>query len=137
MLAYAKRVLALRREHPVFRRRRFFQTGGGVSFYRLDGTTMGDDARDQAGPCAAAVFLDGGAIADPGPDGVPVRDSRSFLLLLNAGWEPVTFTIPPDLPGSWRADLATEHAHGLVAPRADLPLARPGRSLLVLSRPSR
>jgi glycogen operon protein len=133
MLAFARRLVGLRRQHPVFRRRRFFQTGGGVSFHQPDGAPLDDGGLDQTGPCAAAMYLDGDAIPDPGPDGAPVRDDSSFLLLLNAGWDDVAFTIPPALAGEWRAELATEQLDGAVPADAPLPLVRPGRSLLVLS----
>ena len=39
------------------------------------------------------VFLNGDAITEPGPRGEPVRDD-TFLILLSAHSEPVTFTLP-------------------------------------------
>jgi glycogen operon protein len=135
MLAYTRRLVALRRDHPVFRRRRFFQTGDGIAHHAPDGRLLGDAELDQTGPCAVTVHLDGDAIPDAGPDGRPVRDSHSFLLLLNAGWDPSAFAIPPALPGPWHVELASERPDG-AAPGPDPPLDRPGRSLLVLSRPS-
>ncbi len=42
---------------------------------------------------AVAVFLNGDAITEPDPRGEPVRDD-SFLLLLSAHHEPLTFTLP-------------------------------------------
>jgi hypothetical protein len=59
-----------------------------------------------------AVFLDGAAIPDSGPDGTPVPDTRSFLLILNADWRQTDFVIPDALPGDWRVELVTEAADG-------------------------
>ena len=42
---------------------------------------------------SVAVFLNGSAISEPDPRGDPVTDKK-FLLLFNAGAEPITFTIP-------------------------------------------
>ena len=41
---------------------------------------------------ALAVLLNGSAITDPGPRGEAITDD-SFLLLFNAGDQPVTFTL--------------------------------------------
>ena len=135
LLTFAQRQTALRRKHPVFRRRRFFQVGGGVSFYRPDGTPMADSELDANGPCAAAIFLDGKAIPDVDSQGNPVSDTHSFLLLLNASWQDTQFSLPPDLGGSWQAEIATESLDGSTAGNYP-PLLRPGRSLLVLSTPT-
>jgi glycogen operon protein len=40
-----------------------------------------------------AVFLNGSAISEPDPRGDRVTDKK-FLLLFNAGPDPITFTIP-------------------------------------------
>ncbi len=104
-----------------------------MSYYWPDGQPVGDGGLDQGGPCAAAVFLDGTSIPDTGPDGTRVRDTHSFLLALNAAGDPVDFVIPAALAGGWRPESAAEAADG--GGGADvLPLTRPGRSLLVLSR---
>jgi isoamylase len=135
LLAFTQRLTALRRDHPVFRRRRFFQTGGGVSFYHSDGTAMADSDLDASGPCAVAMFLDGEAITDPDAQGNLVTDTRSFLLLLNANWQEIQFSIPAALGSNWQAEIATENPDGSAA-SGQLPLLRPGRSLLVLSAPT-
>jgi isoamylase len=132
LLAFTQRLTTLRRNHPVFRRRRFFQTGGGVSFYRPDGTEMVDSDLDASGPCAAAMFLDGEAIPDPDTQGNLIRDTHSFLLLLNANWQEIQFSIPGALGSNWQAEITTENPDGSAA-STQLPLLRPGRSLLVLS----
>jgi glycogen operon protein len=93
---------ALRREHPVFRRRRFFR--GQPSAGASDGlgdvawlTPAGAEATEDDWRAAAArslgVFLNGEAISEPGPRGGRITDAR-FLLLFNAYPDPVTFILP-------------------------------------------
>ena len=43
---------------------------------------------------AIAVYLDGTDAPDEADDGTPLLDD-DFLILVNAYWEQVTFTIPP------------------------------------------
>ena len=100
LLDFARDLAVLRREHPVFRRRRFFRgrpDGGDgladIAWLTPSGQEMTD--RDWSTPYARAmmVFLNGDAITEPGPRGEPVRDD-SFLILLSAHHEPLTFTLP-------------------------------------------
>ena len=102
MLAFTHRLGKLRRQHPVFRRRRFFTgafvagTGRGVTDIAWL-TPAGEEMTEadwRAGYAkSVAVFLNGSAISEPDPRGDPVTDLK-FLLLFNAGAEPITFTLP-------------------------------------------
>jgi isoamylase len=99
LLEFTCSLIALRRDHPVFRRRRFFSgtapgnTGlGDITWLTPAGTEMtvtdwGSDER------ALAVLLNGNAITEPGPRGEAIVD-QSFLLLFNTADQPVTFTLP-------------------------------------------
>jgi isoamylase len=100
LLEYVRVLSWLRRSHPVFRRRRFFQghTGGGadtadVAWLAPDGREMRDTDWNNPDAKAIAVFLNGEAISEPGPRGQDIVD-QSFLLLFNAGAEAITFTLP-------------------------------------------
>jgi len=118
---------ALRRAHPVFRRRRFFsgrpaQAGPGglgglrdIIWLTPSGQEMTDADWQDGYPRSLAVFLNGEAITEPGTRGKPVRDNN-FLLLFNAHSDAVQFVLP-----------GADHADGwhVVVDTAALP-NRPG-----------
>jgi isoamylase len=140
--AFTKKLLDLRRDHPVFRRRQYLEgadpEGSGlpdVWWFRADGRRM--TRRDWNEQRTVGMFLNGQEIAAPGPRGEKVEDD-SFLMLFNAHHEDVTFTLPTRRFGaSWElvlttADPATEPGL-LVAPaRTDVPVI--ARSVMLLKR---
>jgi glycogen operon protein len=119
---YVQRLLTLRRDHPVFRRRRFL-TGAQAAelgWYCSAGTAMTGEQWADPTMHAIGIYLDGTDAPDDGPDGAPLLDD-DFLLLVNAYWEPVTFTIPPvrETPQSWSVEL--DSFDSTVSPAADSP----------------
>jgi glycogen operon protein len=112
-------VLSLRREHPTFRRRQFFQGrslhGEGsidLAWFSADGKPMADDAWHESDTKSLMIFL-GGETIEQSQRGEPVTDI-DFLWLVNAGDEPVTFTVlEADWGKQWRCALDT--AAGTVA----------------------
>jgi glycogen operon protein len=107
LLAYCKNLIALRAAHPVFRRRRFL-TGAAASHLRWftpGGTQMtGADWSDPSA-LAVAIFLDGRVDPDRASDGAPMVDD-DFLVLVNAWWQPLDFTIPAGREGAtWHLEL--------------------------------
>jgi isoamylase len=101
LLRFTRTLAAIRRDHPVFRRRRFFRGGapaapgvvGDIVWLTPAGTEMTQADWGTGYARSLAVYLNGAAITEPDPRGQPVTDDR-FLLLFNAGSEPVTFTLP-------------------------------------------
>jgi glycogen operon protein len=110
---FTQRLIALRREHPVFRRGKFLagreQEGSGlpdVWWFRPDGRRMTQRDWEQQ-PHVLGVFLNGQEIADRTAQGGQIEDD-SFLLLFNAGHEDVTFTIPTRRFGAeWTHEFCT------------------------------
>ena len=89
---------------------------------------------------AIAVYLDGTDAPDEADDGTPLLDD-DFLILVNAYWEPVTFTIPPvrETPQTWFVELdsydpAVSAARVFPKHTGDPMVARP-RSLPGPARP--
>jgi isoamylase len=109
LLAFTQRLVALRRAHPVFRRRRFLAgvEASELGWYTPSGTAM--TAADWADPDARALalYLDGSDAPDRSEDGEPLVDD-DFLVLVNAWWEPLEFTLPPTRDGqTWHGEVDT------------------------------
>jgi len=122
MLDFTSRVVRLRHEHPVFRRRRFFdgrpvrRAAGApvpdIVWLRPDGTQMQPEDWDSGFGRALGVFLNGDGIRERDRRGRAVVDS-CFLLLFNAGEAPIDFVVPDaEFADGWRLclDTADDHA---------------------------
>lgn len=111
LLGFTRGLIALRREHHVFRQRRFLvgdaDDGRRDSVWlRADGQEM-TDADWHAHHHALGLMLDGDAIREHDREGRPIRDD-SFLVLINAHHEPVPFRIPPELGQDWERVLTSD-----------------------------
>ncbi len=145
LLSFVRRLVAFRRSHPVFRRRRFL-TGiqaSELGWFTPAGTLMTQADWDDGSALALGVYLDGSDAPDTGPDGQPLLDD-DFLVLVNAWWERIEFTIPGCRRGQARVaeidsyDPATADVGGAAgAPswRAGDRVAVGPRSVLVLRGP--
>jgi isoamylase len=126
LVAFTRRLIALRRTHPVFRRREYMlgtEAEGSslpdVWWFRPDGRRMTKVDWEDGGSRQLGMFLNGEAITALGPRGERVVDD-SFLLLFNAGHEDVGFTLPARRFGQrWASEL-----------RTDEPAAEPGATTL-------
>jgi glycogen operon protein len=112
---FVRRLIAFRAEHPIFKRRRFFQGrpiyGKGledIAWFTLDGVEMEDSYWEEGFAKSIGVFLNGHGIATPDEFGREVRDD-SFYLVFNAHYEDLDFTLPDKRFGRrWRTILRTE-----------------------------
>jgi glycogen operon protein len=101
MLQFTETLTSLRRDHPVFRRRRFFlgqpQTPsdekGDIIWLTPAGQEMTQADWGTSYANSLAVFLNGEAITEPDPRGGKITDAK-FLLLFNAHSSPLTFILP-------------------------------------------
>jgi isoamylase len=139
LLEFTRRLIALRREHPVLRRRRWFQgrsIRGSVDlgWYRPDGAEMSDDDWDAGSAASVGIFLNGEAITDRDRRGQRVTDD-SFLLLFNAHADPVDWTLPKQWGQWWEVIIETADPGRdgeTLECSATIPVA--GRSVVVLQR---
>ncbi len=125
-LTFVASAIALRRQHPVFRRRSFLtgrppagQDGPGDIVWLTPSGQEIDWNRPRDG--SMAVFLNGAAVSDPRERGAAVP-SDSFLLLFNSRGDPVTFALPDARFGhGWRAELDTAATPGSGGTLPDWP----------------
>jgi glycogen operon protein len=120
LLEFTTFLINLRQNHPVFHRRQFFQGrrihGGEVkdiSWFRPDGKEMTEEDWSQGFARCLGVRLAGDAIAETDTQGDPIRDD-TFLILLNAHHEPITFILPAHKRGV-RWELVFDTRDGLPA----------------------
>ncbi len=117
LLAFTRELIHLRRRHPVFRRRKFFEgkrvRGNGfldISWLTPDGDLMDDEHWETDHARSLQILLNGDGLASRDERGELLTD-HSFLLLLNAHGEPLTFRLPPKgLEGPWTVVLDTSEA---------------------------
>jgi isoamylase len=145
LLDYTRRLIAFRREHPVFRRRRWFkgephgaQGLHDIGWFKPDGAEMSEQDWTDWFAKSFMMFLNGDALRSRDERGGKVRDD-SFLLIFNAHTDSVTFTLPDAAwGGTWvqaldtAADLPFDDPGSAIQART--ALERPAQSLQVLKR---
>jgi glycogen operon protein len=141
LIDFTRRVIRLRKDHPVFRRQSFL-TGGEVRgsglpdvwWFRPDGRRMTQKDWQNTNAHTLGVFLNGKEISERTPDGDLIEDD-SFLLLFNAYGEPITFTLPTRRFGTrWTVELATGESAPTDAVAARAEVTVDGRSIVLLKR---
>jgi glycogen operon protein len=141
---FVQRLIALRRAHPVFRRRHFFQgrplRGRDVKdivWLKPDGTEMTDEEWDQHFARCLGVYLSGVGLPETDARGGPVIDD-DFLVLFNAHHEAIDFRLPVIGRYDWESvlDTSTEGGGPLEGWRAkaERPYPLQGRTLAALVR---
>jgi glycogen operon protein len=102
LLAFVWKLSALRHEHPVFRRRRFFDgrpvrrskdRTPDIQWFTPDGEEMSEEDWESGFGRSVAVYLNGQGMAERDNRGQPVVDD-SFYLCFSAHDEAIDFTLP-------------------------------------------
>jgi isoamylase len=144
LLSFTRKATALRKNHPVFRRRRFFDGRPirsadqvrDIAWLTPAGEVMTSEDWDSQFGKSITVFLNGEALPEPNARGERVVDD-SFLLCFNAHDHEVDFVIPhDDYAKEWTAELDTTDPTGevkLVVHDGD-EVSLPGRALLVFRK---
>jgi glycogen operon protein len=125
--AFTQGLIAFRKNHPVLRRRRFFEglylPGADIkdlAWFKLDGTEIVDAEWADPEVRSMAMRLAGEAIDEREPEGGHISDD-TLLVLLNSSYEDQKFTLP-EAGGSadcrWEVLMDTEHA-GAPAPSGE------------------
>jgi len=145
LFEFTRRLIQLRHQHPVFRRPKFFQgrriRGSeikDVMWFNPGGNEMSE--KDWSLPLARCLgmMLSGDTIDVLGFQGEPIRDD-TFLFLMNAHYETISFLLPGQENIEWQLLLDTATESGFLAepksfPSGDeLPVIDRGVCLLKLS----
>ena len=99
LVAFTRDLIQFRAAHPAFRRRGWFHGHpihgrvADIGWFTPDGSEMADEHWQEAFAKSVAVFINGDNMSQPDEQGHPVRDD-SFLLLFNAHYEAISFTLP-------------------------------------------
>jgi glycogen operon protein len=143
LLEFTAALARLRREHPTFRRRRFFdgrpvrrEEGApipDIAWARPDGSQMQPEDWDSGFGRAVGVFLNGDGIRERDRRGEPISDDH-FIVLFNAGDDAVDFVIPAvEFSPEWDVIVDTAGVNANTEPiEPGSTLSVPGRSLMVL-----
>jgi glycogen operon protein len=145
LFEFTRRLIQLRHQHPVFRRPKFFQgrriRGSqikDVMWFNPGGNEMSE--KDWSLPLARCLgmMLSGDTIDVLAFQGEPIRDD-TFLFLMNAHYETISFLLPGQENIEWQLLLDTANESGFLAepksfPSGDeLPVIDRGVCLLKLS----
>jgi glycogen operon protein len=142
---FTRRVIEFRRQHPVFRRRRWFKgavhKASGVkdiAWLKPDAGEMSEQDWTEGSQKSFMLFLNGRALRSRDAHGRRVSDD-SFVLMFNAQLDDVVFTVPgTPWGGEWiiEFDTALDESFSAKAGTASggSLLERSGLSVLVLRR---
>ena len=118
-MVFVRNIIRLRKRHPVFRRRHFFQgrhiKGVNVKdilWLRPDGEEMTDNEWSMYHARCLGLLLHGDAIEEHDERGSRIHDD-TYLLLLNANAKPVAFRMPGHVGiARWCVEIDTCYVHG-------------------------
>ena len=120
LLEFTRKLIQLRKDHPVFRRPKFFQgrriRGSeirDVMWFNPGGNEMSDEEWASPFVRCLGMLLSGDTIDVLNFEGEPIRDD-TFLLLVNAHYEPIPFVLPGQEHIEWQLILDTMHAEGFL-----------------------
>ena len=120
LLGFTRKLIQLRRDHPVFRRPKFFQgrriRGSeirDVMWFNPGGNEMSEEEWAHPFVRCLGMLLSGDTMDVFNFQGEPIRDD-TFLLLINAHYEPIPFVLPGQEHIEWQLILDTMNAEGFL-----------------------
>jgi isoamylase len=144
LLDFVRRMIVLRKTHPAFHRRQFFQgrpANGSdlkdITWLQPDGQEMSAEEWAQSFARCVGALLAGAATGEIDGRGEQIGD-QDFMLLINGHFERIEFQMPVAI-GAWRVLVDTSRRDGGVDGEREVgnderfPLE--GRSLALLTRP--
>jgi len=144
LLEFSQKLTKFRLQHPIFRRRKWFQGRAiygssvrDIAWFNPNGGEMTDKQWNDGLAKAIAIFLNGQEIPTPGSRGERVVDD-DFLIIFNAHYEAVEFTLPKMLQKSEWVTIVDTTLPQFVEQgyryKKGEPLVMPDRSSVVLQK---
>jgi glycogen operon protein len=144
LLEFTRKLIHFRKNHPVFRRRRWFQgqaihSAGleDIAWFLPEGFEMTEENWSHDFAKSLGVFLNGKAIRSKGPKGETIIDD-SFYVIFNAYHDKLEYILPPKKYGKhWKKILDTtenivDKNQGTY--KAGQPIVVQGRSTVVMKQ---
>ncbi|TDS06779.1 GlgX family protein [Sphingobacterium paludis] len=118
LLEFTKKLIALRKNHPTFTRRKWFSgdplrsTGiEDIVWFLLEGEPMPAEAWEASYAKSLAVYLNGRGIRSVDQKGNRITDDHVFLIF-NAHHEAIDYQLPnSEYAGSWCLELYTDDSN--------------------------
>ncbi len=141
LMDFTGKLIQLRRAHPNLHRRRFFQDRNirgsvvrDIAWYNTTGEEFSDETWNEGGNRSLGLMLNGKTLGVSDEEGNAVVDD-SFLILINAYHEGVTFTLPKPPNGDpWGFVMKTENIDDPFAhEKLGETIVVGGRSMVLLS----
>jgi glycogen operon protein len=144
LLEFTRKIISLRRDHPTFCRRRWFQgrpiKGIGVediAWFLPDGSEMTDEHWSHDFAKSLGIYMNGLGIHSVDPKGQRITDD-SFFIIFNAHHEPLEFTLPAAKYGKrWTKIIDTNEDTNDESKsfEAENKIIAAGRSIVILHHP--
>jgi isoamylase len=143
MLAFTKKVIALRHAHPALRRAKFFKgrkifgtDNHDLMWFNFDGRPMNEGDWNNAWAKSLTMFMAGRGLEWTGEDGKPIVDD-DLVLLINGNHENIDFTMPDLGPGESPWELLLDTADDAASESVDSAKSTTveARSLKLYRRP--
>jgi glycogen operon protein len=144
LIEFVARLAELRRAHPIFRRRRFFDGRPAshgdevpdIAWFQPSGREMVEADWESGFGRSIAVFLNGNGLRECDARGQAVTDD-SFYLAFNAHDQAIEFTLPSGEYGvEWTAEIDTSAPRDEAVVPAGATVSVGPRSVLVLTAPA-
>ncbi|MDT8431500.1 MAG: glycogen debranching protein GlgX [Bacteroidales bacterium] len=115
LVEFTRRIIAIRKEHPVTHRRRYFKNrqiqGEGIKDIRwlnTDGIDMSREEWETSFIRCMGMLLNGELMQEMDEYGNNLR-ADILLILVNSYWEPISFTLPHEVVGAqWKVLVDTD-----------------------------
>ncbi len=143
LLGFVKKLIHLRKEHPIFSRKRWFKGDNekidgvaDIAWFLPDGQMMSEENWNHDFAKSLAVYLNGSGINMYRKTFEPIKDD-SFFLIFNAHFEELTFQLPETkFAAAWSVviDTARPEEADTGEYRNSDKITAAGRSMIVLQQ---